>query len=183
MPIHLLNPNWLMVSNTLLIEEDLGWKAPAHDFVYRNRHGLIVMCANCRSSQRRDDPRQWDFCSVHLKIPPASLGPCWSLPHLSRLFLSADSVTAPKKRKSDWEQARFLQVLALWSTSPGSRKSPRGANQMYNTAVQEKFGFRQETPSETGFLGNSKPTTDDQNAVSSPAQVSAIQRFGSRRGA
>jgi len=74
MRVHLLNPDWLMVSNTLLVEEDLGWKAPAHDFVYRNRRGLIVMCTNCRSSQRTDDPRQWDFCYAHLKVPPASLG-------------------------------------------------------------------------------------------------------------
>lgn len=74
MRIHPLNPDWLMVSNTLLVEEEFGRAAPAHDFVYRNSHGLIVMCANCRSSQRRDDPRQWDSCSAHLKVPEASLG-------------------------------------------------------------------------------------------------------------
>ena len=74
MRLHLMDPDWLMVSNTLLVEEDLGWKAPASDYIYRNRRGLIVMCAHCRSSQRIDDPRQWDFCSAHLKVPPASLG-------------------------------------------------------------------------------------------------------------
>jgi hypothetical protein len=93
MRIHLLNPNWLMVSNTLVVEEDLGWKAPAHDFVYRNRHGLIVMCANCRSSQRRDNPSQWDFCSAHLRVPPASLGVHAGLcPTCRGYFYPVDSV-------------------------------------------------------------------------------------------
>jgi hypothetical protein len=72
MRIHLLKPDWLMVSNILLVEDEPSWKAPAHDFVYRNEHGLIVMCAH--SSQRRDDPREWDFCSAHLRVPQTSLG-------------------------------------------------------------------------------------------------------------
>ena len=100
MRIHLLDPDWLMVSNTLLVEEDLIWKAPAHDFVYRNRRGLIVMCANCRSSQRRDDPSQWDFCSAHVSVHPASLGVHAGLcPHLSRLFLSAHSIRVARDRE------------------------------------------------------------------------------------
>ncbi len=97
MRIHLLNPDWLMVSNTLLVEEDLGWKAPAYDFVYRNRQGLIVMCANCRSSQRTDDPRQWDFCSAHLKVPPAALGVQAGLcPTCRGYFYPPDSLPAAR---------------------------------------------------------------------------------------
>jgi hypothetical protein len=93
MRVHLLNPDWLMVSNTLLIEEDLGWKSSAHDFVYRNRRGLIVMCANCRSSQRTDDPRSVGFLLCPRESPSSfSRRPCWPLPDLSRLFLSTDLV-------------------------------------------------------------------------------------------
>jgi len=74
MRVHLLNSNWLMVSNTLLVEEAHCRETPAHDSVYRNEHGLIIMCAHCRCSQRTDEPRQWDFVPAHLKARPLSLG-------------------------------------------------------------------------------------------------------------
>ena len=93
MRVHLLNPNWLMVSNTLLIEADLGWKAPAHDFVYSKppRADSHVRELPQFSTKRRS-------ASVgFLRCPPESPSgfswrTCWPLPHLSRLFLSADSV-------------------------------------------------------------------------------------------
>jgi len=74
MRVHLLNSNWLMVSNTLVVEEAHSREAPAHDSVYRNDNGLITMCAHCRCSQRTDEPRHWDFVPAHLEVRPLSLG-------------------------------------------------------------------------------------------------------------
>jgi hypothetical protein len=54
MRVHLLNSNWLMVSNTLLVEKARCGKDPVHDSDYRNDKGLIIMCEHCCSSQRTD---------------------------------------------------------------------------------------------------------------------------------
>ena len=74
MRVHLLNSNWLMVSNALLVEEAHCREAPAHDAAYRNDKGLITMCAHCRCSQRTDGPGRWDFVPAHLEVRPLSFG-------------------------------------------------------------------------------------------------------------
>lgn len=86
MGVHLLNSNWLMVSNTLLVEKAHSRENPAHDSVYRNNDGQIIMCAHCRCSQRTDEPRRWDFVPAHLEARPLSLGVSHGLCPLCRAY-------------------------------------------------------------------------------------------------
>ncbi|MBZ5722877.1 MAG: hypothetical protein LAO03_21260 [Acidobacteriia bacterium] len=86
MRVHLLNSNWLMLSNALLVEEEHPRAASAHDAAYRNDKGLITMCAHCRCSQRKDEPGHWDFVPAHLKARPLSLGVSHGLCPICRAY-------------------------------------------------------------------------------------------------
>jgi hypothetical protein len=63
-----------LVVNSLRVEREHTCEAHGpDDATYRDKTGLICMCANCRRSRRVDDPAIWDWVSDHVRTVRADL--------------------------------------------------------------------------------------------------------------
>ena len=72
MRVHPLKENWILLSNSLVVETPHPWQA-VPDVAYRNEDGVVAMCAHCRCSQRVGERIVWDFVPAHLGVSAGSL--------------------------------------------------------------------------------------------------------------